>query len=135
MIRRIIPLAALFVTAYLTPSFADDFKISFEWGNLKKCTSGFPNTVANPIFEIENVPEGTTWIYFKMVDKNAISYNHGGGWVEYNGQNTVETGIFSYKSPCPPDGKHKYQWTAYAKASKGTFAKTISKASASKFYP
>ena len=135
MIRRIIPLAALFVTAYLTPSFADDFKISFEWGNLKKCTSGFPNTVANPIFEIENVPEGTTWIYFKMVDKNAISYNHGGGWVEYTGQSTIEPGAFKYKSPCPPNGKHNYEWTASAKKKKSSFGGTIIQAKASKMYP
>tara|TARA_B100000242_G_C42769516_1_gene358392 strand:- start:153 stop:548 length:396 start_codon:yes stop_codon:yes gene_type:complete len=130
--RLILTILSLF---FSFSALSSDFEISFEWGNLLICTSGNPNTVKNPEFEIKNVPEGTKWIEFKLVDLNVPSYNHGGGWVEYNGQNTVETGIFSYKSPCPPDGKHKYQWTAYAKASKGTFAKTISKASASKFYP
>ena len=114
---------------------ADEFKITFDWGNLKKCTSGKPNIVSNPIFKLENVPNGTEWIYFKMVDKNVPKYNHGGGWVEYNGQPQINPGEFKYKSPCPPDGKHKYEWTATAKKKKSNFGGTIGKAKSSQMYP
>ena len=40
---------------------------------------------------------------FKLVDLDVKSYNHGGGWVEYKGQSTIEPGAFKYKSPCPPN--------------------------------
>ena len=118
-----------------TSAYAADFSISFEWGNIKKCTSGKPNTVPNPIFELKNVPDGTTWIQFKMVDKNVPSYNHGGGWVEFTGQTKIEPGAFTYKSPCPPDGKHNYEWTATAKKKKTSMGGVISKAKAAKMYP
>ena len=115
--------------------FSADFSLDFEWGNIEKCNTGKPNTVDNPTFKLTNVPEGTKWINFKLKDINVPSYNHGGGWVEYTGENEIKPGEFKYKSPCPPDGPHKYEWTASAKAKKGTFASTISKAKSSKMYP
>ena len=66
---------------FIGSSIADDFQISFEWGNLKLCNTGKPNVVKNPIFELSNVPDETKWIYFKLTDLNVPSYNHGGGWV------------------------------------------------------
>ena len=35
------------------------FSFTFEWGDIKKCTSGNPNKVSNPIFTLTDVPEGT----------------------------------------------------------------------------
>ena len=115
--------------------FASEFSFEFDWSDLKKCTTGNPNTVKNPIFILQNVPNGTKFIYFKLTDKNVPTYNHGGGWVEYKGENEIAPGSFTYKSPCPPSGKHNYEWTASAKAKKGLFASTIAKAKASKYYP
>ena len=60
-------------------SLAEEFSISFEWGDIKKCNTGNPNRVSNPIFTLSNVPEGTKFLKFKMKDKNVPSYNHGGG--------------------------------------------------------
>ena len=56
---------------------AEEFSISFEWGDIKKCTTGYPNKVSNPIFTLNNVPEGTKFLKFKMKDKNAPGFNHG----------------------------------------------------------
>lgn len=84
---------------------------------------------------MNNVPDGTAWIKFKLVDKNVPQYNHGGGWVEYTGQSVIEPGVFTYKSPCPPNGSHKYEWTATAKSKKSSFGGTIAKAKSSKIYP
>ncbi|OYW57763.1 MAG: hypothetical protein B7Z31_09190 [Rhodobacterales bacterium 12-65-15] len=97
---------------------AQAFEISFDWGGLQPCTSGNPNTVANPGFTLTDVPEGTAFIRFKLVDTDAPGYNHGGGLVEYTGQTVIEPGAFSYKSPCPPDGQHRYEWTATAQSKK-----------------
>jgi phosphatidylethanolamine-binding protein (PEBP) family uncharacterized protein len=120
---------------FIGSGIANDFKVAFEWGDLKICNTGNPNIVKNPIFEISNVPDGTKWIHFKMTDLNVPSYNHGGGWVEYTGINKIESGVFTYKSPCPPGRVHKYQWTATAKKEKSTFGGKLATASASRNYP
>jgi hypothetical protein len=120
-------------TSMLAPvSAANAFDISFEWGNIPLCTSGRPNTVANPTFNLRNVPAGTTQIQFKLVDKDVPDFNHGGALVPYAGGNTVPNGAFRYKSPCPPNGKHTYEWTARAADSNG---KILGNASAKRQYP
>ena len=132
--KKILTLTSvLFLVPFI--AHAETFSLEFDWSDLKKCTSGRPNTVENPTFTLKNVPDGTKWIYFKLVDHNARSYNHGGGWAEYKGQSTIKPGAFKYKSPCPPNGRHKYEWTASAKAKKTSFGGTIEKAKASKMYP
>jgi phosphatidylethanolamine-binding protein (PEBP) family uncharacterized protein len=131
--NKIFILLSFFILFPLSAN-AGDFGIEFDWSNLKKCTSGTPNRVENPTFTLKNVPVGTKWIYFKLVDYNS-TFDHGGGWVEYTGQSTVEPGAFKYASPCPPNGRHKYEWTASAKAKKSSFSGTIQAAKSSKMYP
>ncbi len=97
---------------------AQAFELSFSWGPLKSCTSGRPNTVASPEFRLKDVPEGTQFIRFKLVDRNAPQFNHGGGTVAWNGGKTVPAGAFKYKSPCPPNGAHVYEWMATAQTKK-----------------
>jgi phosphatidylethanolamine-binding protein (PEBP) family uncharacterized protein len=95
-----------------TPALA--FEISFDWSGLKLCTSGHPNTVGSPRFKLSDVPAGTRFIRFKLVDLDARGYDHGGGVVAYDGGSVVPAGAFRYKSPCPPNGSHRYEWTATA---------------------
>lgn len=99
-------------------SSASAFEINFDWKGLKLCTSGNPNKVKNPAFTLKNVPEGTKFIRFKMIDKDVPQYDHGGGVVKYTGQEVIKPGTFTYKSPCPPNGKHTYQWQATAQKRK-----------------
>lgn len=113
-----------------SPSYA--FSISFKWGDLKLCTSGKPNKVRNPNFKLQNVPDGTTKIKFKMVDQAVPRFNHGGGSVKYRGEKNIAPGAFKYKSPCPPNGKHRYEWTATAIGKGG---KKLGTAKSSKLYP
>ena len=124
---------ALLPFALVAPqASAADFSVGFAWGNLKKCTSGNPNTVPNPKFTLRGVPAGTVSIQFRMVDLAVPSYPHGGGTVKYSGGSTIAPGAFNYRSPCPPNGHHTYQWTATAKDAKG---KTLGEAKARKPYP
>ena len=125
-------LIAFGIVTYIGPALSADFTFAFDWGGLKKCTSGNPNTVANPIFKLKNVPEGTTKIKFSMTDLAVPSYYHGGGTASYAGQDVIQPGAFNYKSPCPPDGKHPYQWTAIAVDGSG---KKLATAKAKKSYP
>lgn len=119
----------------VTTSYAGEFSIEFEWGDIPLCTSGSPNIVPNPTFLLSGVPEGTKVISFQMTDLDVPSYNHGGGNVEYSGQSVIEPGAFTYNSPCPPNGSHTYEWKAYAKEKDSFFAKKLGKAEAKKLYP
>lgn len=98
------------------PAFA--FDIGFDWSGLKSCTNGRPNVVANPAFQVRDVPAGTKFIRFKLTDRDVPGYNHGGGVVAYAGQGVIAPGAFTYKSPCPPNGRHTYEWTATAQTKK-----------------
>ena len=109
------------------------FDIQFDWSGLKACNNGAPNTVASPAFTINDVPEGTKFIRFKLVDKNVPSFNHGGGVVEWSGEKVIPAGSFRYKSPCPPGGVHLYEWTATAQSKKNGGA--LAKAAAARTYP
>lgn len=129
---RILGIALLPFAMAVQTAGAADFSIGFDWGNLKKCTSGNPNTVSNPKFKLRGVPGGTASIQFRMVDLAVPSYPHGGGTVKYAGGSTIEPGAFRYRSPCPPAGRHTYEWTATAKDAKG---KKLGEAKARKAYP
>ena len=114
MFNRIIMALALALSA--APALA--FEVSFSWEGLSLCTSGNPNNVTNPSFTLESVPEGTKFIRFRLTDRDVPGYNHGGGVVPWNGEATVPPGMFNYKSPCPPNGVHTYEWTATAMTKK-----------------
>ena len=61
-----------------------------------------------------------------------VTYNHGGGKINnYDGSSVIEPGAFKYKSPCPPNGKHTYEWVI--KAYEGT--KKVATAKSSLKYP
>ncbi len=103
------------IILFSTTSVFADFSFTFDWGDIKKCTTGNPNKVQNPIFNLTNVPDGTIELRFKMKDKDVPGYNHGGGKIKnYNGESTIQPGAFKYKSPCPPSGSHTYEWTITA---------------------
>lgn len=125
-------LATIAALALAGPAAAE-FKFSFDWSGLKLCTSGRPNTVKNPAFNVSGVPAGTTVIQFKLTDLDVPSYDHGGGWVKMTADGAAKVGSFRYKSPCPPSGKHTYQWTAIAKTKKT--GKTLATATAARKYP
>ena len=125
----------LILTIYLisTISAYAEFSFTFEWGDIKKCTSGNPNKVSNPIFTLTDVPEGTKELRFKMKDKDVPGYNHGGGKIKnYTGETTIQPGAFKYKSPCPPGGSHTYEWSNTAIGHK---KKKLGKAKATRKYP
>jgi phosphatidylethanolamine-binding protein (PEBP) family uncharacterized protein len=67
-----------------------------------------------------------------MVDLDVPTYPHGGGKVRYSGGAAIQAGAFRYQSPCPPGGRHTYQWTATALDASG---KSLATARAQKSYP
>ena len=122
---------AVVLAFFAAPAFAD-FKVSFEWGDIPKCTTGNPNTVGNPVFKLQGVPAGTTSIQFKLKDRDVPGYDHAGSKrLGISGDGTVPTGVFKYKSPCPPNGVHTYEWTSTARNGN----KVIGQAVAQRKYP
>ena len=105
----------------INTAFAEKITLSFDWGNIPRCTNGNPNTVSNPIFKISSIPEKAKWAKFRLIDRNVPGYNHGGGWVKLEGNTSIDKdgntiidrGKFMYKSPCPPNGAHTYSWEMY----------------------
>jgi len=130
---RHLPLYALAAgtMAALSPMPAHAFDVDFEWGKIPLCTSGHPNVVKSPRFELHYVPKGAVKLSFALKDLD-VDYDHGGGIVPYIGQGPVEAGVFEYKSPCPPNGPHTYRWivTPYDAA-----GKPIGQALVEKRYP
>jgi phosphatidylethanolamine-binding protein (PEBP) family uncharacterized protein len=124
---------AIVATLVLSAPMASAFEIGFDWKGLKLCNNGNPNRVSNPRFSLKDVPAGTKYIRFKLVDRDVRSYNHGGGVVAYTGKSIIAPGAFKYKSPCPPNGRHTYEWTATAQSSKN--GGKIATAKAARKYP
>ena len=108
----------IFGTILATPlsCLAEEFSISFEWGDIKKCNTGNPNRVSNPIFTLSNVLEGIKFLKFKM--KKMYLVISGGRKIEYFGENVMEPSALKYKSSCPPGGRHTYKWTVTAQSKK-----------------
>ena len=128
--KKIILILSFYIISTIS---AYTFSLTFEQGDIKKCTSGNPNKVSNPIFTLTDVPEGTKELRFKMKDKDVPGYNHGGGKIKnYTGETTIQPGAFKYKSPCPPGGSHTYEWTITAIVDK---KKKLGKAKATREYP
>ncbi len=107
-------LATLLSLALAQGASAGTFSLAFDWSGLKPCTSGYPNRVASPVFDLGNVPAGTRFIRFRLRDLDAPGYDHGGGLVRWDGTGRIARGAFTYQSPCPPNGSHRYRWTATA---------------------
>ena len=108
-----------------------EFRITFDWGSIPLCTNGRPNTVPNPVFQVRGVPPGTETIEFRMTDLNVPSFRHGGARLQMSGDGTVPAGTFTYRSPCPPDGAHTYEWEATARAGR----QVLAVATATRRYP
>ena len=98
-----------------SPVSADEFRIEFTWdADMERCFSN-----VSPEIFLFNVPAGTTQLRVKMVDRDAVSYPHGGGRIDYNGEASIPKGALKkWKGPCPPSGTHTYEFIVDARAGK-----------------
>jgi phosphatidylethanolamine-binding protein (PEBP) family uncharacterized protein len=85
------------------------FIVDFTWAGTAACFDP-----KSPPFAVSGVPPGTRMLKFTLQDLDAPNFPHGGGSVPYRGQSRIERGAFAYKGPCPPQGRHRYQWTVLA---------------------
>lgn len=128
--NKLFVLALALVATSATTAQAE-FRLSFDWGNIARCTTGRPNTVPNPEFRVRDLPAGTQTVEFRFVDLDVPSYNHGGATVRMTQSGRLRSGVFTYRSPCPPSGVHTYEWTATARRGN----QVLGTASARRRYP
>ena len=112
-------LAAILIQS-MSPALADEFRIEFTWSpDMKRCFSK-----ESPEIKLFNVPEGTTQLRVKMVDRDAPAYRHGGGKLGYDGESSIPQGALkNWKGPCPPSGSHTYEFIVDARAGKKKMGK------------
>ena len=133
MLKKIIIFLGIIFYSLSSTSFSKEkFEIEFIDWDLGKCP-GNTHKVPNPNIKINNSPDGTIILRFRVLDLDRPMNNHGGGKIEYNGENIIKSGTFNYFRPCPPSGEiHRYKWivTAYDKDNK-----ELGKTSFTKKYP
>ncbi len=103
----------LILTALMIPtvSWAGTLGVNFSWAGTTACST------TPPAFTITNIPKGTKYLVFKLVDHDAPNFVHGGGQISYSGSGRIPAGAFggSYNGPCPPRGAvHMSEWTVRA---------------------
>ncbi|MCK5541489.1 MAG: hypothetical protein KAI40_02270 [Desulfobacterales bacterium] len=97
------------VSAKVSPN-AVDLKVSFKWTKASKCSN------KSPKIYVSNISKGTKSLKVKLNDFDAPNWNHGGGTVPYKGSGVIKAGALKngYNGPCPPSGRHSYQFTVHA---------------------
>ena len=109
---------------------AETLGVRFSWASTAACST------SPPAFTITNIPKGTKYLVFKLVDHDAPDFVHGGGQIPYSGSGRIPAGAFggSYNGPCPPQGSvHTYEWTVRAVDDSGS--KVLAQGSATGRFP
>jgi phosphatidylethanolamine-binding protein (PEBP) family uncharacterized protein len=92
---------------------ASAFGLRFSWAGIPACA------VISPQFTLSDVPPGTRFLDFEMIDLDAPTFHHGGSIINYT-TGIVPMGAIRYIGPCPPIGqRHRYVWSVDATSAEG----------------
>lgn len=116
MPRRVLVMVLLLILAYDGYPYAQvsGFSVNVTWAGSKACFDP-----QSPFFAQNGIPAGIRKLRFTMMDLEGPNFIHGGGTMVYDGQRSIPQGAFSYRSPCPPSGQHRYRWTVDAEDAAG----------------
>ncbi len=108
--RAVLVAAALLIgSSVLTAAAAAGrLTVSFAWSKRHECSS------TPPAFTIGGIPKGTRYLRFTMTDLDVPTFHHGGGTIAYKGSGRIPEGAFRYTGPCPPSGRHSYEFLVEA---------------------
>ena len=120
--KKITPLAILIAAIVLIagcanspdqikiPRDAAEMTVEFSWEGIAACTHESPELRVSP------VPDGTADLRVRLKDISLPEWNHGGGKVKHDGSGVIPAGALKlgYNGPCPPSGRHKYEFSVMA---------------------
>ena len=97
------------------PKDAAKMVVDFSWQGIQACTH------RSPKIRVSNVPEGTHELWVKLKNINLPEWNQGGGKVKHDGSGVISAGALTlgYNGPCPPGGRHKYEFSVMAVDAEG----------------
>jgi hypothetical protein len=92
------------------PKDAAKMDVDFSWAGIQACSH------ESPEIRVSNVPEGAEELRVKLQDISLPAWNQGGGTVKHDGSGIIPAGALKvgYNGPCPPSGRHKYEFSVMA---------------------
>ena len=97
------------------PKDAAKMAVDFSWEGIQACSH------ESPEIRVSNVPEGTEELRVKLNDITLPQWNQGGGKVKHDGSGIIPAGALKigYNGPCPPSGRHQYEFSVMAVNAEG----------------
>ncbi|BBO69058.1 hypothetical protein DSCA_29880 [Desulfosarcina alkanivorans] len=94
----------------IIPKDAATMDVAFSWEGIQACTH------VSPEIRVSDIPEGTTTFRVALKDISEPARNHGGGEVAHDGSGLIPAGALAigYNGPCPPNERHKYEFSIMA---------------------
>jgi phosphatidylethanolamine-binding protein (PEBP) family uncharacterized protein len=92
------------------PKDAAQMTVDFSWEGIQPCTH------ESPEIRVSAIPDGTSELRVNLRDISMPAWNHGGGNVINDGSGIIPAGALNigYNGPCPPRGRHKYEFSVMA---------------------
>ncbi len=92
------------------PKDAAEMTVDFSWQGIDACTH------ESPQLRVSAVPDGTAELSVRLKDISMPAWNHGGGKVKHDGSGVIPAGALKlgYNGPCPPSGRHDYEFSVMA---------------------
>jgi phosphatidylethanolamine-binding protein (PEBP) family uncharacterized protein len=102
-------------TGLQIPKDAAELSVDFSWEGITACSH------ESPEIRVSDIPDGTTELHVRLTDVDMPAWNHGGGNVVHDGSGIVPAGALKigYNGPCPPSGRHKYEFSVMAVDAEG----------------
>ena len=97
------------------PKDAAKMTVEFSWEGIQACTH------ESPEIQVSDIPDGTTELLVTLKDVSVPEWNHGSGRVKHDGSGVIPAGALNigYNGPCPPEGRHKYEFSVMAVNAEG----------------
>ena len=98
------------------PENAAELAVSFSWEGTQACSR------RSPEIRVVNVPASTVELKVRLKDLDVPNWNHGGGRAAHDGSGIIPAGALKsgYNGPCPPSGRHRYEFSVKALAADGS---------------
>lgn len=102
-------------TGLQIPKDAAELSVDFSWEGIMACSHESPEV------RVSDIPDGTTELRVRLTDVDMPAWNHGGGNVAHDGSGIIPAGALKigYNGPCPPSGRHKYEFSVMAVDAEG----------------